>query len=127
MWLPLAASALKVCNLSMAPLQTILCAAYPTPTDRARGWGTEGDATKPNSANLVAPLLNQDAVLSLLVTSSLSSAHLVSLISQSLVWGGHSVGKPLVICEHDSVWELSALQTDGTRALRCQQHSQYVQ
>jgi hypothetical protein len=73
-----------------------------------------------------APLLKQDAVRSLLLTNSLSSAQLVSL-GLSLVWSGHSVGKPLVVCEHYRVRELRALQLEGTRALRCQQHTQYVQ
>jgi hypothetical protein len=40
-WRPLAANALKVCNPSMPPLQTLLCAAYSTRTDRAIGWLTD--------------------------------------------------------------------------------------
>jgi hypothetical protein len=44
------------------------------------------------------PLLNQNAVRALLLTSSLSSALLVSL-GHSLVWSGHSVGEPLAVCE----------------------------
>jgi hypothetical protein len=73
-----------------------------------------------------APLLNQDAVRSLLLSSSLSHAQLISL-GQSLAWGVHSVGKPLEVCEHHSVRELRALQLEGTRALRCHRHTQYVQ
>jgi hypothetical protein len=53
------------------------------------------------------------------------SAQLVSL-GQKLVWGGHSGGKPLVVCEYDSFRELRALQLVGTPALRCPRHTQYV-
>jgi hypothetical protein len=150
MWRLLAANALKVCNPSMPPLQTILCAAYSTPTDRALGWLTDvegqthllpcgflqliagaagglgGMQPSQTATDHDAPLLNQVAVRSLLLSSSLPHAQLISL-GQSLVWGGHSVGKPLAVCEHHSVRELRALQLEGTRALRCQWHTQYVQ
>jgi hypothetical protein len=54
------------------------------------------------------------------------SAQLVSL-GHYLVWGGHNGGKPLVDCDHHSVRDLCALQLEGTRALRCGRHTQYVQ
>jgi hypothetical protein len=114
----LAANALKVCNPSMLPLQTLLC-AFSTPTGLALGRLTdmEGQTNllpcgflqllagaagalggmlqqSQIATNHAAPLFKQDAVRPLLLSSSLSRAHLVSL-GQSLVWGGHSVGKPL--------------------------------
>jgi hypothetical protein len=119
MCLPLAANALKVCSPSMPPLQTLLCAAYSTPTERALGWLTNvegqthllpcgflqliagaagalgGMQQSQTATNHDAPLLNQDAVCSLLLSSSLSHAQLISL-GHSLAWGGHCVGEPQV-------------------------------
>jgi hypothetical protein len=150
-WLPLVTKALKVCNPSMPPLQTLLCAASFTPTDRALGWFTDVEGQtyllpcgflqliagtigalggmlqqSQIATNHAAPLFKQDAVRSLLLFSSLSRAHLVSL-GQSLVWGGHSVGKPMAVCEHDCVREPQSHQLEGTRALRWQRHTQHVQ
>jgi hypothetical protein len=93
----------------MPPLLALLSAACSTPTDRALGWLEDVEARRPRlpcaalqltagaagafgvmqqsqtAANHAAPLLNQDAVRSLLISSSLSSAQLVSL-GPSLVW-----------------------------------------
>jgi hypothetical protein len=68
------------------------------------------------AASPATPLLNQHAVRSLLLTSSLSSRLLVSLC-QSRVWGAHSVCKTLTVCKHRSVQELRAPRLNGTRAL----------
>jgi hypothetical protein len=57
------------------------------------------------AANHAAPQLKQNAFRSSFLTSSLSSVQQVSL-GQSLVWVGHSVGKPRVVCENHSVREL---------------------
>jgi hypothetical protein len=105
-------NALKVCNPFMPPLQTLLCAAYSTPTDRALGWLTDVEGQthllpcgfwqliaeaagalgamqqSQTTTNHNAPLLNQDAVRSLLLSSSLSHAQLISLgqSSEGLGW-----------------------------------------
>jgi hypothetical protein len=61
-WLPLAANALKMCNPSMPPLQTLLCAAYSTPTDRALGWLTDVcvDAHQQQLVELQQPPMTKD-------------------------------------------------------------------